>query len=64
VQRTGGLDPVESALADALRGATAAGEWQVVTQLAAELQARREARQAPEVVSFAKERAKRNGGAS
>jgi hypothetical protein len=57
------VDPVEGALADALTKATAAGEWQVVSQLASELQARREARQAPEVVSLAKARAKRNGGA-
>jgi hypothetical protein len=64
VQRTDGLDPIEGALADALKGATAAGEWQVVAQLAAELQARRESRQAPEVVSLAKARAKRNGAAS
>jgi hypothetical protein len=56
------VDAVESALADALRAATAAGQWPVVSQLAAELQARREARQAPQVVSFARARAKRNGG--
>jgi len=37
-------DPVEEALADALRGATAAGQWDTVAQLARELQARREAR--------------------
>lgn len=36
----------EAALADALRGATAAGEWAVVSQLAAELEARRRAREA------------------
>jgi hypothetical protein len=57
------IDPVEAAIADALTKATAAREWQVVSQLANELQARREARQAPEVVSLAKARAKRNGGA-
>ncbi|HVW29958.1 MAG TPA: hypothetical protein VHC69_31565 [Polyangiaceae bacterium] len=32
------------ALAEALKGATAAGEWTTVAKLAAELQARREAR--------------------
>jgi hypothetical protein len=37
-------DPVEAALADALRSATAAGQWGVVSQLAAELEARRWAR--------------------
>jgi hypothetical protein len=56
------LDPVECALAEAIRAATAAAEWRVVTQLASELQARREARQMPEVVILATERAKRNGG--
>ncbi len=57
-------DAVELALAVALRGATEAGRWEVVSQLAAELRARREARQAPEVVSIAAARAKRNGGQS
>lgn len=37
-------DPVEAALAEALRGATRAGEWAVVAQLAGELEARRRAR--------------------
>ena len=37
-------DPVELALADALKGATEAGAWDTVAQLARELQARREAR--------------------
>jgi len=41
-----GIDPVEAALADALAGATAAGEWSAVAKLAAELGARREARSA------------------
>ena len=36
------VDAVEAALAEALRGATAAGEWAVVAQLAGELAARRE----------------------
>jgi hypothetical protein len=35
---------VETALAEALRGATAAGEWSVVAQLARELEARRAAK--------------------
>ena len=34
-------DPVEGALAAALAGATAAGRWDVVSQLAKELEARR-----------------------
>ena len=37
-------DPIEGALAAALRGATAAGEWSVVAQLARALEARRQAR--------------------
>jgi hypothetical protein len=56
------LDPVEQALADGIRGATAAGQWTVVAALARELEARRLARQSPEVVSIAKARAKRDGG--
>lgn len=56
------IDAVEAALADALRGATAAARWDVVAQLAGELQARRQARQAPEVVSLELARQKRNGG--
>lgn len=56
------VDPIEAALAEALRGATAAGRFDVVAQLASELQARRIARQAPEVTSIATARAKRNGG--
>jgi hypothetical protein len=43
-------DVVEEALAAALQGATAAGEWTTVAQLARELQARREARAASNVV--------------
>jgi hypothetical protein len=38
------IDHVESALAKALEGATAAGRWDVVAQLARELEARRLAR--------------------
>jgi hypothetical protein len=38
------LDAVESALAFALEGATKAGEWSTVAQLAKELEARRLAR--------------------
>lgn len=44
VQQTPGRDVVEVALAEALIAASRAGEWQVVAQLATELQARREAR--------------------
>ena len=39
-----GLDAVEVALAEAIRGATSAGRWDVVAQLARELEARRMAR--------------------
>ena len=50
VGQSGGIgtskDAVESALASALEGATAAGQWQVVGQLARELEARRVARSA------------------
>ncbi len=56
------LDPIDAALTEALKGASAAGQWQVVSQLAAELEARRVAKQAPEVVSLAAARAKRDGG--
>ncbi len=62
VQQTSAkLDPVEIALANAVTGATAAGQWEVVAQLARELEARRLARQAPEVVSIELARAKRGG---
>jgi hypothetical protein len=44
VQSTGSDDAVEAALAEALRGATAAGKWDVVAKLAGELEARRRAR--------------------
>lgn len=44
VQEGGGLDVVEVALAGALNEATRAGQWQLVAQLATELQARRESR--------------------
>jgi hypothetical protein len=50
-------DPVEAALADALTKAAAAGAWEVVGQLARELEARRKARSG--VVELATERAKR-----
>lgn len=56
-------DPVEAALAVALEGATKAGEWSTVAQLARELEARRQARSA--VVDLGAERNKRrNGGQS
>jgi 2C-methyl-D-erythritol 2,4-cyclodiphosphate synthase len=51
-------DIVEEALADALRGATAAGEWTTVARLAAELQARREARAGVVVLDAARRRGK------
>jgi hypothetical protein len=60
--------PVEDALAKALSAASAAGQWEVVGQLAAELQARREAREAKAAAESAKViqlgRGRRNGGAS
>ncbi|MCR4340112.1 MAG: tyrosine-type recombinase/integrase [Gemmatimonadaceae bacterium] len=45
-------DAVEEALAEALRGASAAGQWQVVELLARELEARRKARSASNVVTL------------
>jgi len=50
-------DPMELALAHALEGATAAGEWTTVAQLARELEARRTARVG--VVSLEAERKRR-----
>ena len=50
-------DVVEAALADALRKAATAGEWQAVEALARELRIRREAREG--VVELDAERAKR-----
>ena len=44
------VDAVEAALAEALCRASAAGEWAVVAQLARELEARRGARSAANVV--------------
>jgi hypothetical protein len=54
----GDADPVEAALATALEGATAAGRWDVVAQLARELEARRLARVA-NVVTLPTERRRR-----
>jgi len=56
-QSRGNQDPVELALARALEGATAAGEWSTVAQLARELEARRTARVG--VVSIEAERKRR-----
>jgi hypothetical protein len=57
------VDPVEAALTKALEGATAAGEWSTVAQLARELEARRIARVG--VVKLDDVRvAKKNGGRS
>ena len=55
---TSASDAVEAALAEAIRGATSAGRWDVVAQLASELEARRLAR-AGNVVVLGEERAKR-----
>lgn len=48
------VDVVEAALAGAIGKATAAGEWTIVAQLARELEARRIARAASNVVAFAR----------
>lgn len=53
----GSPDAVEAALADAVTGAVAAGQWDAVKALVAELEARRKARAA--VVDLDAERAKR-----
>jgi hypothetical protein len=50
-------DPVEAALAKVLEGAAAAGRWDVVSQLARELEARRLA--SCGAIDLAGERAKR-----
>jgi hypothetical protein len=52
-------DPVGAALADAIVKASAAGAWDAVQALTAELRARREARAA--VPSLDAERARRGG---
>jgi hypothetical protein len=54
-------DPVEAALADALKLAADAGRWSTVEALSRELGARRHARTAPEVPTLDGERAKRKG---
>jgi hypothetical protein len=46
------IDAAEMALAEALTRASAAGEWGLVAQLAKDLEARRMAREAPEVVKL------------
>jgi integrase len=51
--------PIELALAEALRAATAAGEWAVVSELARELAERRRERTSPDVPSLELARAKR-----
>jgi hypothetical protein len=51
-------DPVEAALADALTKASAAGRFDVVAQLARELEARRTARAGVVVLAEARERRK------
>jgi hypothetical protein len=50
-------DAIELALAEALRGASASGQWDVVAKLASELEARRRARAS--VPSLDEARAKR-----
>ncbi|MDD9932217.1 MAG: hypothetical protein OXT09_01360 [Myxococcales bacterium] len=56
-QSAGDPDPIEQALADALRRATERGEWSAVEAITRELTARREARAG--VVDLAAERARR-----
>jgi hypothetical protein len=60
-RRDGGVieDPVESALAAAIGEATKAGRWDVVAQLAKELEIRRTSRTAPNVVTFDRARERR-----
>jgi len=53
------IDAVEEALATALAEASAGGRWDVVAQLARELEARRSAREAPNVVILGNERRQR-----
>ena len=52
-------DAVDTALATAIADATKAGKWDVIVLLARELEARRVARVATNVVDLAAERAKR-----
>lgn len=55
-------DPVELALSDALTRASVAGQWEVVSQLARELEARRRAREgATNVVHLDDAKARRGG---
>jgi hypothetical protein len=54
------IDAVESALAEAIKGATSAGEWATVAALAKELEARRLAR-AANVVEIDAARSQRRG---
>ncbi len=53
---TDAVDPVDAALSEALSRASAAGEWPVVALLAGELQARRLARAATNVVALSDRR--------
>jgi hypothetical protein len=46
------IDAVEAALASALEKATSAERWDLVAQLASELQARRTVRNAPNVIQL------------
>ncbi len=50
--------PIESALAEALKAAVAAQQWTVVGQLSKELEARRVARSASNVVELSKRRSR------
>jgi hypothetical protein len=51
-QSRGNPDAIEVALANALEGATAAARWDVVAQLAKELEARRVARSSGKIVAM------------
>lgn len=59
VRQIAEADVVETALAHALTAATESRQWEVVAQLVRELQARREARDAPEVARLQRSQAKR-----
>jgi hypothetical protein len=53
------MDPVETALADALTKAAVAGQWSAVDALTAELKARREARAKVVMLDTARRRRQR-----
>jgi hypothetical protein len=54
-------DAVELALADAVTKAASGGRWEVLPVLVKELEARRQARTAPEIISLDAARRQRGG---